>query len=433
MGRRAPDHIDDPRALGDRVRKRRVELGLSLRQLAFPGASASFISRVEAGARVPALTTVRELALRLDLPIEQLLGRPIEPAIGEQRLLAAEVAVRLGEPGAEENLNELLGEARALGDHQAESRLLEQLGLLALERRDDQQAINLLEAARAAEPRVSPRERPNLYRSLGRAYAGIGDLAHAVAILRTAFEDALAPPPDVSLMVRFGTYLANAFTDRGRFAEAEGVLADVVRHEADILDPTNRVRLEWALARTYAEQGQHQLAEAYCRRLLARLELSEEQHALGHAHLLLSGILLDRGETDQALEHLATSSKLLTDEAPVELALLSIEQARAALAQDDLDAAEVHARRALDQTEATEPGMAGMAYSILAEIDLARGSLNDARFLAQQAIDRLGPTAAPHYVSHAYEVLSQIEEAAGDLPAALNAVRARPAAEVDAI
>jgi tetratricopeptide (TPR) repeat protein len=226
-------------------------------------------------------------------------------------------------------------------------------------------------------------------------------------------------------MVQFGSYLANAYTDRGRFSDAEQVLSRVLRHEREI-DGANLLRLDWALARTYAEQGQSRVAEMYAHRVLARMERGEELRAQGHAYLLIAGVLLDQGQAGAAATHLDQAERMLTDEAPVELALLSYERSRQALANGDIVAAKEHAEAALQRTEGTEPGYAGMAYGLLAEVALADGRLDDARFLCGEGIGLMADRAAPPYISRAYDTLSRVEEAAGNLEAALEALRSRP-------
>ncbi|HEY3763791.1 MAG TPA: helix-turn-helix domain-containing protein, partial [Gaiellales bacterium] len=252
MGRIRPAHITDPAVFGQRVQELRVKRGLSLRQLAFTGCSASFLSRIEAGLRVPSPAIVAQLANRLGVEVEALLGHRLDSRVSDADLTAADVAARLGESDAQERLEGLLIQAQTLGDHAGESRILEGLGLIALDARHDPQAIDLLERALATGTAIGPRERPALHRALGRAYAGTGDLTRSIAILRAAFDEATGDPPDPTLMVLYGTYLANAYTDTGRFGEAETVLGRVLAHERD-LAPGNAIRLEWALARTYAE------------------------------------------------------------------------------------------------------------------------------------------------------------------------------------
>jgi transcriptional regulator with XRE-family HTH domain len=57
-------HVDDPLAVGKRLVEAREADGLSQRDLAFPGCSAAYISRIERGERVPSLQVLRELAAR---------------------------------------------------------------------------------------------------------------------------------------------------------------------------------------------------------------------------------------------------------------------------------------------------------------------------------------------------------------------------------
>jgi transcriptional regulator with XRE-family HTH domain len=57
-------HYDDPVAVGHRLHEAREAAGLSQRELAFPGCSAAYISRIERGERIPSLQVMRELARR---------------------------------------------------------------------------------------------------------------------------------------------------------------------------------------------------------------------------------------------------------------------------------------------------------------------------------------------------------------------------------
>ena len=65
-------HVDDPAAVGRRLKEARIEAGLSQRQLSFPGCSAAYISRLEAGDRVPSLQLLRKLAQKLNADEEYL-------------------------------------------------------------------------------------------------------------------------------------------------------------------------------------------------------------------------------------------------------------------------------------------------------------------------------------------------------------------------
>ena len=90
-------HVDDPAAVGRRLKEARLAAGLSQRQLSFPGCSAAYISRLEAGDRVPSLQLLRKLALKLNAD-EQYLATGI-PGLEQPppELVEAEVAHRLGD------------------------------------------------------------------------------------------------------------------------------------------------------------------------------------------------------------------------------------------------------------------------------------------------------------------------------------------------
>jgi transcriptional regulator with XRE-family HTH domain len=67
---RAPEPLrqlrtTDPGDVGERIRARRLELGLSQRQVAAPGISYGYISRLERGQRKPTLQALHLLADRL--------------------------------------------------------------------------------------------------------------------------------------------------------------------------------------------------------------------------------------------------------------------------------------------------------------------------------------------------------------------------------
>jgi transcriptional regulator with XRE-family HTH domain len=55
--------------VGERIRQRRLELGLSQRQLASEGVSYAYISRLEANSRQPSTKALRKLAPKLGVSV----------------------------------------------------------------------------------------------------------------------------------------------------------------------------------------------------------------------------------------------------------------------------------------------------------------------------------------------------------------------------
>ncbi len=425
-GPRPVFHVDDPVAVGRRIRQLRQQHGLSLRQIAGPGCSPGYLSRVERGQRVPSVSVMADLAEKLGVTLEDLGGRDIRTRIPETRLLDIELAARMGDETAPDQVRRALEDADRIGDRRAESRLLEALAHIAAEARRDSDAARLCEEAiRAAPSPATSRARPALHETLGRAYAGLGRMDRSVEVLRGALDEALAEPTDPGLAVRFGVLLASAYTDAGQPDDAYRTLEAITGVRDVLSDPVSLARLEWAISRAYAEDGEIDLAERYARRVVAALECSEHLQLLGRSHVLLGSILLDRDRHAEADAELRRATELLersSTPAP-ELALLDYERSRSALVGGRLDEADELARAGLDRTGTTEPGTAGMLYTLLAKIALARGELEEARRLCHEAAGVLAGTVAAHYLDDVWQTLADVEETAGNLPAALAALR----------
>jgi transcriptional regulator with XRE-family HTH domain len=58
--------------IGERIRERRLELGLSQRETAGNGVSNSYVSRIEVGTRNPSVRALREIASKLGVSVEWL-------------------------------------------------------------------------------------------------------------------------------------------------------------------------------------------------------------------------------------------------------------------------------------------------------------------------------------------------------------------------
>ena len=142
MPRRKSTHVDDPSAVGRRLRDARERVGVSQRQLSFEGCSPAYISRIEAGERIPSLQLLREMGRRLGVSEDYLATGLEREAGGEDRkLLDAEVSLRLGEIDAAERM---YGEVRAAAETSAlRSRACAGLGQIAFERGEPRQAETL--------------------------------------------------------------------------------------------------------------------------------------------------------------------------------------------------------------------------------------------------------------------------------------------------
>src|SRR5712692_9207508 len=102
-----------------RLKRLRLDQGFSQRELAAPGVSYAYISRIEAGTRQPSVKALRRLAAKLGVTADYLeTGSNLDPTEArELRLADLELALRLGDPAdVESQLETLLDEALAAGD-----------------------------------------------------------------------------------------------------------------------------------------------------------------------------------------------------------------------------------------------------------------------------------------------------------------------------
>src|SRR5436305_2566766 len=223
MPRSLTTHIDSPREVGLRLKEARDRAGLSQRQLAFPGCTAAYISRLEAGARVPSLQMINQLAARLDVAGQWLATGVDAVSIEPHDLTEAQVALRLGEVDEAEALFRAhLEEGDA---HRGAA--LAGLGQIAFRRGQLPEAIRLLEQALALRGSRTLAD-PGVVDTLARAHAIVGSLDASLALLHRAVEearDAEAPMEDL----RFSVLLANALIDAGDYGRAEQALASVIR------------------------------------------------------------------------------------------------------------------------------------------------------------------------------------------------------------
>src|SRR5206468_9561458 len=85
-------------SIGQRLRRLRLEKGLSQRGLSGPGVSYAYVSRIEGGQRKPSLKALRYLAGKLGVDPEYLEDGRAIPAAKERelRLADAEIGVRMG-------------------------------------------------------------------------------------------------------------------------------------------------------------------------------------------------------------------------------------------------------------------------------------------------------------------------------------------------
>lgn len=403
--------------IGQRLRRLRLEQRLSQRELSAPGVSYAYISRIEAGTRQPSVKALRKLAAKLGVSADYLeTGMDVRDVdIRELRLADAELALRLTEDAqlVVTQLRELLDESLKAGDVASATRAQIGLGLAAAEQGRPAEAVELLEDV--LKSGVMPSKRPDVYTTLGRAYAASGMAQRAVELFERCLADLESETPDdLASRVRFATYLSYALTDVGELDRAQEVLEEALEQANTLADPYTRIRLYWGLARLsgYAQRAQDALG--YYRRAIALLEATEDTVHLARANIGYAWTLLSAGRAEEAGEPLLVAEQLLgARPTPQDLAAVRTEQAKRAAALGDPDAAVENARDALAALGEMDPQERGAALVALAEGLRLKGDVDTAVDSLRRAVEAFDSASRPQEAAQAYHAWGRLLREAG--------------------
>ena len=199
-------------SLGERLKRLRLERGFSQRELASPGVSYAYISRIEAGARQPSVKALRKLAQKLGVSTDYLeTGSEVRAdELRGLRLSEAELRLRLEQDAdaSAEEFGALLEEAGEAGDSEAVLRARLGVGEAAARRGDYDEAVVQLEIP-LSEGAISPLTHADVFATLARSYSALGRPERAVELLeRCLAEVREKAPEDAAAEVRFATYLS---------------------------------------------------------------------------------------------------------------------------------------------------------------------------------------------------------------------------------
>jgi tetratricopeptide (TPR) repeat protein len=410
MPRQKSTHVDNPRAVGERLREARERAGLSQRQLSFPGCSPAYISRIESGDRIPSLQLLRELGSRLGVTEDFLATGADSPTGSANVLVEAEVELRLG------NLEEAeRAYAAALESSQntaVRAGALAGLGQTAFRSGDPKAAIGYFEAALSTYG-DGEAAHPELADSLGRSYAMVGELESAIGIFERCLTDA-EKRQDLLLTIQFSVLLGHSMIDIGNFRRAEELLGRALALGSDSQNPSVLAHLYWTQSRLHAERGEAETAARYARRALEVLRLTEDTYRTARAHQLLAHIELDRGNPQEALDLLEEGWPLLEASANgLERAQYRLEEARALARLGRSEEAAALAMQISGLIADAHPEDAARSYSVLAGVFEDLGDRGRARELYELAAELLEPRNPNRFLIDVYSRLAEIAESEG--------------------
>jgi len=402
-------------SIGARLRRLRLERGLSQRQLASRGVSYAYISRIESGQRTPSVRAIRLLASRLGVTPEYLeTGMDIAPVEAlELRLTDADLRLRLGDHSADARhvLQAVLKEAQRAGESDLVVRAQIALGLSSLAAGNQREAARYLATA-VASPLTSPGTHANVYISLSKALRFLGRADEAAAMLEDALDDLGSHTPETAgVRLRLATYLSYALTDLGQFERARSVLEDIDAGAA--LDPHGQVTIHWSLARLAYMEGQPRTALREIRRAIILLDHTEDSLELARAHLFAAEVHLWAGNVPEAERHLTRAARLESLAADArDLGALHSCQSLAYARRGDYERARRLIERAREEL-ADAPAEQGLLWLAQGLTEATRTDLDAAARSFEQAIDALAASSMHREAAAVCREWSQLLRDAG--------------------
>jgi tetratricopeptide (TPR) repeat protein len=418
MPRRPSSHVDDPAAVGRRLRQAREAAGLTQRELSFEGCTAAYVSRIEAGARVPSLQILREFGKRLGVSADYLATGSDHVGDLSSDLLEAEVSLQLGD---EQRAAELFEAARADADSAA-ALAGAQLGLgrLAIHRGEVSDGIALLRAA-LDSGELAAGDAAAAADALGRGYVAQARFDEAFALFGRSLDEARARG-DRFGELRFALLLANTYVDSGDFGRAHQTLGQVLELAQKTADPTYRASAYWSQSRVHLARGEPDRAAEYAQLAIATLKASEQTLEAARALLLLAFIENDRGNPEAALELVEEGEPIVAAAGQAtDAAMFTVERARALAALGERDEAAALLLGIVPRLNAAAPKDAARAYLAVADIFREQGETARALELYELAVEQ-APVRGKS-VAAALTAMAEIREEQGETQMALDLLK----------
>ena len=409
--------------LGSRVRSLRVAAGLTQTDLAADRCSKEYVSQIERGKTRPTADTLDWLASRLGVAPSFLgtgvsgdVRNRLEAALARAEALAearrldeavevfAMVCAEVGSTGGVELLvRSLAGEAWArmeLGDVRAAIALL-------------QRAHGLVEA-----PEFNDVDRADVLFRLGVCRYKLASVATAVALLDQALE--LAEQSELPCDLLRADILGWRSRCRRHQRDFEVAREDVERalELARAMDDRRAIANAYYQASLVTERMGHSIASRnYAQRAKALYEELNDRRTVGRLMQNLGGLQLLLGKPDEAIEQLRAAFTVAVESDSQPDAAQALGNLGTVLLQlEDYDAADDHARRALELFEGREDYLQeiGQAHVVLGRALMERERLDEAGECfkaADSSFERLGSIS---YRAGAWVALGDLASRRGD-------------------
>ncbi|MFT4263974.1 MAG: helix-turn-helix domain-containing protein [Nocardioides sp.] len=413
----------DPAELGGRIKRLRLQRGLTQGQLAAGVASTAYVSRIESGQRRPESDVLEGLARTLDVPARELLVGESTPLRARVQLELDYAELELKTGSAVRAAERLASLPASLDDDQRHTAAL--LGALA-DQAQGKDAIPALERL-AAEDLTSAATWFGVQIALCRALRDAGEVDTAASVgeaaLKQARERGLAGTDDG---IQLAATLASIYELRGEIPRALRLAQTALAAADESISPRARAYVCWNASVCASEQGDVANALQYADQALLLLGVDGDARQRAMLRSNIGGFLLhlDDPDVNGALAALsqAVGELEMTGASTIELVLAKVEQARAHYMADQTAVALSILDPILAEPEALGPFALADALVIHGDIYL-RSDPAEAAADYHRAVLALATTDQDRAVIRLwYQIAARFEEI-GDAGAALDAYR----------
>jgi tetratricopeptide (TPR) repeat protein len=394
------------------------------------GMSVAYVSRMESGQRRPTAKVLDDLAHRLEVPVEELLGEKTPREMDEIRLTLdyAELALESGEPQeAATHVQEALDRldaapadglndrARFLGARAHEALGHVDEAIEELERLVDGVGVAGLTKVRAGI-------------ALSRVHRESGDLGRAI----DTGEQVLADLADQGLdscdeAVQLAVTIAAAYFERGDAGHAVRICRAAIAKAEALGSPTARASAYWNASAMQARRGDMHNAAPLAERALALLSEGQDVRNLARLRTELGRLqlALDPPAVEQARENLEKAAEELnwSSAAPVDRAWTQLGLARASFLAGDLAGSRELASQVHAISEGHAPLAEAEARALEGQTYAAQGDMAEAARAYQDAVHLLSAIGADRGAAQLWFDLADLLEQVGQADAARDAYR----------
>jgi tetratricopeptide (TPR) repeat protein len=261
--------------------------------------------------------------------------------------------------------------------------------------------------------------------SLSRGYRSLGDLGYASEVIETFLKRVGSGPLDPAVSAELQTVLVSIYFERGEVLRAERAAGRALAAAGEGAPVAIRANTYWAASRVLAEAKRWDEALEFATRARLLMEELDDRRRVARLHNAYAFICLemDPPRVEEAAGHLQRAEDLLVeDPASGDMAYVLTERSRLALMEGRASEALEHAERALADVGGDELELARCLFLK----GRALGSLDrreEAQSALREAAELFGSRGARQQEAGCWRELGELDLAAGDVQAALQALR----------